>query len=144
MVHTAFPETQNFREGRSIFKWAQNSLQLRFTDLGCKCFLGSLKSNFKNEAAAWMKQNLLRNITPYHMASLIWFALNKAASMSVDVSALESTGIYALNCNRVSDYFFPFCDTSETITLMETAPPDMTPICAPSTSETNSQNMLHI
>jgi hypothetical protein len=36
-----------------------------------KCFLGLLKSNLKNEAAAWMKQNPQRKITRHHMARLI-------------------------------------------------------------------------
>jgi hypothetical protein len=67
---------------------------------------------------------------------------NKAASMDVHVSDFESTGIYPLNRNRIPGYFFSISDTSETLTFMETTPPDMAPICAPSTSGTNSQNKL--
>jgi hypothetical protein len=103
-----------------------------------KCFLGPLKSHFKNSAAAWMKQNLQRKVTRYHMASLIGFAWNGAASVGVGLNAFQSTGIYALNRNRVPEYFFYISDTSETVTFMETAPPDIAPICAPSTSGTNS------
>jgi hypothetical protein len=91
-----------------------------------------------------MKQNRQRKIARYHMASLIGFAWNKAASVGVDVSAFESTGIYPLNCNGVPAYFFSVPDTSETATLIETAPPDTAPICAPSSSGTNSQNVLPI
>jgi hypothetical protein len=76
------------------------------------------------------------------MAHLIMFAWNKAAAVGVDVSAFESTGIYPLNSNRVREYFFSDSDTSETVTIVETAPPDMTQICASSTSETNSQSYL--
>jgi hypothetical protein len=74
-----------------------------------KCFFGgwgSLKSNFKSAAAVWMKQNPQRKATRYHMGRLIGFARNKAASMGVDVSAVESTGIYPLNNNGVPEYFF--------------------------------------
>jgi hypothetical protein len=39
----------------------------------------------------------------------------------------------------VPEYVYSISDTSVTITFMETAPPDMAPICAPSTSVTNSQ-----
>jgi hypothetical protein len=66
-------------------------------------FFGPLKSNFKNEAAAWMKHNPQRKITRYHMARLIEFFWNKAASMCVDVSAFEPTGIYPLNSNRAEE-----------------------------------------
>jgi hypothetical protein len=78
------------------------------------------------------------------MARLIGFAWNKAASLGVDVNAFESMDIYPLNCNRVPEYFFSYSHTSETITLMETSPPDMAPICAPSTSGTNLKNVLRI
>ena len=40
------------------------------------------------------------------MGRLIGFARNKAASMGVDVSAVEATGIYPLNRNGVPEYFF--------------------------------------
>ena len=76
------------------------------------------------------------------MARLIGFAWNKGASMGVDVSASESMGIYPLNRNRVPEYFFSNSKTSETVTFMETAYLDMAPICAPSTSGTNSLSYL--
>jgi hypothetical protein len=95
-------------------------------------------------AAAWMKQNPQRKITRYHMARLIGFAWNKAASIGVDIKVFESTCIYPLNCKVVPEYFFSISDTIETVTFMETSPPNMTPICAPSTSGTNSQNVLRI
>jgi hypothetical protein len=104
--------------------------------------LGPLKSNFKNAAAAWLKQNPQKKITRYHMARLIGFAWNEAACMDVDESAVESTGIYPLNRNRVPEYFFSISDTNETVTFMETAPQNMAPICAPPSSGTNSQNVL--
>jgi hypothetical protein len=59
-----------------------------------KCLSDPVKSDFKNAAAAWMKQNPQRIITLYHMARLIGFAWNKAASMGVDISAFGSTGIF--------------------------------------------------
>ena len=78
------------------------------------------------------------------MARLIGFALDKASIMGVDVSAVESTVIYPMNRNRVPEYFFSNSDISETVTFMETTSPDMAQICVPSTSGTNSQNMLPI
>jgi hypothetical protein len=65
-----------------------------------------LKSNFKNAAAAWIKQNTQRKIARYHMASVNGFAWNTAASIGVDASAVKSTGIYPSNRNRVPEYFF--------------------------------------
>jgi hypothetical protein len=41
-------------------------------------------------------------------------------------------------------YFFSVSDTSETVPFMKTVPPDMAPICAPSTSGKNPQNVLPI
>jgi hypothetical protein len=78
------------------------------------------------------------------MAHLIGFAWNKAAFVGVDVIDFEATSIYPLNRNRVLEYFFSISDTNKTVTFTETAPPDMAPICAPSTSGTNSQNVLPI
>jgi hypothetical protein len=65
------------------------------------------------------------------MARLIGVSWNKAASMCVDVNALVSTGFCPSNCKRVSDYFFCLSDTSETVTFMETSPPDVAPIVHP-------------
>jgi hypothetical protein len=53
----------------------------------------------KNAAAAWTKQIPQRKITRYHTARLIGLAMNKAASVGVDVSAFESMAIYPLNRN---------------------------------------------
>jgi hypothetical protein len=75
---------------------------------------------------------------------IIAVSWNKAASMDIDVSVLESTSIYPSNRNRVPEYFFSISDTSETVTFMETAPPDMAPICAPSASGIDSQNIFPI
>jgi hypothetical protein len=83
-----------------------------------KCLFGPLKSYLQNADAAWMKQTPERKITRYHMARLIGFALNKAASMDVDVSAVESTGIYPLKRNRVPEYFFSISDASEKLKIL--------------------------
>jgi hypothetical protein len=104
--------------------------------------LWTLKSYFKNEAAAWIKQNLQRKTTRYQMGRLTGVAWNTAASVGVGVSAFESTGIYPLNSNSVPEYFFPISDTNESTTCMETAPRNMAPISAPSASGTTSQTVL--
>lgn len=91
----------------------------------------------KNDAAAC-------KIIRYRMARLVWFALSNAASVGVGVSALESTGIYHFYHNRVPEYLFSSSDTSETMSRMETAPPNMTMVCVPSASVTNSQCVLPI
>jgi hypothetical protein len=78
-------------------------------------------------------------ITRYHMARLIGFAGKKDASIGVDVSAFDSTGIYPLNRNTVPEYFFSISDNSEAVTFTETTPPDVAPICATSNSVTNSE-----
>ena len=78
------------------------------------------------------------------MWRLIWFAWNKALSMDADVSAVESTGIYPFNRNRMPEYFLSISDTSKTVTFMETAPPNMALICALSTSGTNSQSVTYL
>jgi len=44
----------------------------------------------------------------------------------------------------VPEYLFSISDTSGTITPMETARPIMALVCVPTTSVTNSQNMLPI
>jgi hypothetical protein len=41
------------------------------------------------------------------------------------VSALESTGIYPFNRNRVTEYLFSTPDTSETAAFLEIASPNM-------------------
>jgi hypothetical protein len=76
------------------------------------------------------------------MARLIWFALSNVASVGVGVNALESVGICHFNHNRVPEYLFSFSDTSETISCVETAPPNMTLVCLPSASVTNCQSVL--
>jgi len=83
-------------------------------------------------------------IIRYRMARLIWFALSNAASVDVGVSALESTGIYHFYHNRVPGYLFSISDTSETISCIETTPPNMTMVCVPSASVTSSQCVLSI
>jgi hypothetical protein len=44
----------------------------------------------------------------------------------------------------VPEYFFSMSDTNETVPFMETALPDMAPICAPPTSGSNSQDVLPV
>jgi hypothetical protein len=70
------------------------------------------------------------------MTRLTGFAWSKVAG---DVSAFESTGIYHLNRNKVPEYLFSIFDTSKTITSIATTPTNMTLVCVPSTSVTNSQ-----
>jgi len=91
----------------------------------------------KNDAAVC-------KIIRYRVARLVWFALSNAASVGVGVSALESTGIYNFYHNRVPEYLFSISDTSETISCMETTPPNMTIVCVLSALVTNSQCVLPI
>jgi hypothetical protein len=92
---------------------------------------------FKNESAAC-------KFTRYHKVRLIGFGWSRGASMSVGVSAFQSRGIYPFNCNKVPEYLFSISDTSENITYMETTPANMAVLRVPSTTVTNSQNMLTI
>jgi len=78
------------------------------------------------------------------MARFIGFAWSIVGSVGVSARAFESTDIYSSNRNRVLEYFFSIFDTSKTITCMDTAPPNMAVVCVPSTSVTNSQNVLLI
>ena len=70
--------------------------------------------------------------------------LSKVASVGAGVSTFESVGIYPFSGNRVPEYLFSISDTSETVTPMGTARPNMALVCVPTTSITNSQNMLPI
>ena len=56
---------------------------------------------------------------------------------------IESTGIYLLTGNRMSEYFSIY-DTGETVTSAATACPNMDPVGVASTSGTNFQNVLPI
>jgi hypothetical protein len=49
-----------------------------------------------------------------------------------------------LSLQPTFEYFFSIHDTCETITFMETAPPNTVLLCVPSFSVTNSQNVLPI
>jgi hypothetical protein len=69
------------------------------------------------------------------VALLIWFAWTNVVSVRVGASVFKSTA-------SVSEYMFSIPDTSETITSMETAPPNMTIIYVTSISVTNFQNLL--
>ena len=69
------------------------------------------------------------------MALLIWFAWNNVASVRAGVSAFRSTA-------RVLEYMFSISDTSETITSMDTAPPNMVTVCVTSISVINSEYLL--
>jgi hypothetical protein len=93
-----------------------------------KCSFCPVKSDFKNAAAFWLKQNPQHIITRYHMARFSGFAWNKAASMGADISAFESMGTFPLNRIIVPEYFFSISDTSDTVPFTEKAPPDMAPI----------------
>jgi len=48
------------------------------------------------------------------------------------------------NRNIVPEYLFSISDTSKTVTSMEISPPNMVPVCVPSTSVTKSHNLLPI
>jgi len=76
------------------------------------------------------------------MARLIGFAWSKAVSVGIGISAFESTGIYPFNRNKVPEYTFSSPNTSETITSMERALPNMVPVCVISTSVTTLPNVF--
>jgi hypothetical protein len=57
---------------------------------------------------------------------------------------LLSQRYYPSSRYKLSQYLLPSSDTSETVTHMETASPNMALFCVPSTSVTNSQNVLTI
>jgi hypothetical protein len=78
------------------------------------------------------------------MARLTGFAWSKVASVGVSVNAFESRGNYAFNLKRVPKYLLSISGTSENKTSMETALPIMALVCIPSTSLTNSPNVLPI
>jgi hypothetical protein len=67
------------------------------------------------------------------MARFIGFPWSKVASVGVRVSAFVSAGVFVFNGNRVPEYLFCISDTSETANFMETAPPNMAPVCETST-----------
>jgi hypothetical protein len=64
--------------------------------------------------------------------------------VAVGISTFEPTGIYRSNCNRVPKFLFSIYNTSETITALETAHPNMALVCLQITSVTNPQNVLPI
>ena len=90
------------------------------------CCFGPLKSYLKNEAASF-------TITQYFMARALGL-LSKVASVGAGVSTFESVGLCPFGGNRVPSYLFSISDTSETITPMETACPNMALVCVPTTS----------
>ena len=45
---------------------------------------------------------------------------------------------------KLTEYLFSISDTSKIVTFVETSPPNMVPVCVPSTSVTKSQNLLPI
>jgi hypothetical protein len=98
---------------------------------------GPLKSYIKNEISAY-------KIIRYSMARLVGFAWNTAASVCVGVSAFGSTDIYPFNRNRVPKYLFSVSYTNETVTSIEILCPNKVPVFVPSTSVTNSQNVLPV
>jgi hypothetical protein len=96
---------------------------------------GPLKSYIKNEISAY-------KIIGYGMARPVGFAWSTAASLCVGVSAFDSADIYPFNRNRVPAYLFSVSYTNETVTSMEITCPNKAPVFVPSTSVTNSQNVL--
>jgi hypothetical protein len=101
-------------------------------------FSGHLKSYFTNEAVSC-------KISECDMARLSGFVWRICGSVGVGGSAFELTGIYSSNRNRVPKYIYIFVsDTSRTITCMDNATLYMAVVGLPSTSVTNSQNVLLI
>jgi len=78
------------------------------------------------------------------MAPPTGFAWSKTVSFGVSISAYESTGIYLFSGNKVPEYLFSSPDTSETIIAMESALPNMVPVCVKSTPLTTFQNVFSI
>jgi hypothetical protein len=97
--------------------------------------VGAFKVSFRKCSRSFSEAESTKQIARYHVEHVIGFGWNKVAALSVDVNAFESTGkpIYPLNRNGVPEYFFSMCDTSEAVSFMQIALPDMAPICAPST-----------
>jgi hypothetical protein len=62
------------------------------------------------------------------MGRLLGVGWSKAALVGVGESAFVSTGIYPLNPNTISEYFFSIFNTSEITTSMERAPRNMASI----------------
>jgi len=93
-----------------------------------------LENYFKNESLGC-------KITRYRLASLIAFALSKFASVGVSVSVFWSTGIYPINSHRMPEYMFGH---QQNCNLCGNSNPKYGSGFVPSTSVTNSQNVLHI
>jgi hypothetical protein len=72
------------------------------------------------------------------------FVCRKVASVAVRISTFESTVIYFFNHNRLPEILFSIYDTSEIVTALETALPNMALVCVPSLSAPNSQHVLPI
>jgi hypothetical protein len=79
-----------------------------------------------------------------HGSRLTGFAWSKVTSVGVVLNAFDSKVIYPFNRKRVPEYLFAISGTSETITSMEKAPPNMAMICISSTSVTNLQSVLPV
>ena len=73
------------------------------------------------------------------MVCFIGFDKSKFVSVGVGVSVLSQRVFILPTATELSVF-----DTSETITSMEAAPPNMAVGCVPSTSVTNSRNVLPI
>jgi len=59
--------------------------------------------------------------------------------VAVGVRTFESTVIYPINRNKARVFLFFIYDTSETITAMETVPPNMAVVCLTSISVTGDR-----
>lgn len=95
-------------------------LSLVYQEIATKCFYGSLKSYFKKEPPGC-------KITRYRMAHLTALAWSKFASVGVGVCL--SQPVFTLSTATVC---LNICsDTSETVTSMETVPPDMSLVLFP-------------
>ena len=57
---------------------------------------------------------------------------------------IKLKGMNNFNRNRETEYSFSISDTSGTITSVETGPTNMALVCVPSTSVTNSQNLIPV
>jgi len=132
--HRTFPQTQNFKEGRSTFnatryieaarccfrllsKITLQSFVYQFTtlihySLWISDFFGLLKSCFIDEAAPW-----------YRKTHLIGFAWTEVASVGVGVSAFWVNRYLSFNRNSVSEHLFSIPDTSYSAACLEIITP---------------------
>lgn len=68
-----------------------------------KSFFGSLKVYFE---AAWVNQDIGRNVIIYQLGPLVQTAWNRAATVGNAVSGFRSTDIIPFDRNVILDYYF--------------------------------------